>query len=289
MRRFLPILCLLLLPASAGALEVPRLTGYVSDYAGMISAGAKISIEAKLKAFEQSDSTQIVVLTVPSLEGEDLERFSIHVAEAWKIGQKSKDNGAILLVASQERRIRIEVGRGLEGRLTDLLSGRIIDTVIKPRFKAGNYDDGFIAGTQAMIDAVRGEFSAEEEPGPDRGPKAPALSFPLIMFLLFAGFASLRFLGKVSPVLGGAAGALGLPAVVYLFLTHFALPILAILAVVGFILGLVLSRIPAAVSGGHGGGFWHTGGGSGWGGGGFGGGFSGGGGSFGGGGASGSW
>ena len=149
---------------SAYGLEVPKLQGYVNDYAGMISPSAKSKLEEGLRAFEQSDSTQIVILTIPSLEGENLEEFGIKVAEAWKIGQKGKDNGAILIVSKQDRKIRIEVGYGLEGKLTDLMSGRIIDGVIKPRFKEGDFDGGFIAGVSSMIDATRGEFKAEQRP-----------------------------------------------------------------------------------------------------------------------------
>ena len=120
------------LPLTAYGLEVPKLQGYVNDYAGMISPPAKSKIEEALRAFEQSDSTQIVILTIPSLEGEDIEQFGIKVGDTWKIGQKAKDNGAILIVSKQERRIRIEVGRGLEGKLTDLTAGRIIDLVLSP-------------------------------------------------------------------------------------------------------------------------------------------------------------
>ena len=147
------------------ALDVPKLQGYVNDYAGMISPQAKATLEQELRAFEQSDSTQIVVLTIPSLEGEVLEEFSIKVAEQWKIGQKGKDNGIIVLVSKQDRKIRIEVGRGLEGKITDLMSGRIIDLVIKPKFKRGDFDSGLISGIQALIDATRGEFKADSRPG----------------------------------------------------------------------------------------------------------------------------
>ena len=108
----------------------------------MISPAVRQDLETRLREFERTDSTQIVVLTIPSLEGEDLEGFSIRVAETWKIGQhevdgQRADNGAILLVSRDDRSLRIEVGYGLEGRLTDLLSNRIIDTVIVPRFQAG--------------------------------------------------------------------------------------------------------------------------------------------------------
>ncbi len=166
------------------ALEVPKLQGYVNDYAGMISPQAKATLEQELQAFEQSDSTQIVVLTIPSLEGEVLEEFSIKVAEQWKIGQKGKDNGIIVLVSKQDRKIRIEVGRGLEGKITDLMSGRIIDLVIKPKFKRGDFDSGLISGIHALIDATRGEFKADSNRETQRrnGPSR------LLTFLIFGGY-----------------------------------------------------------------------------------------------------
>ena len=141
---------------------MPRLQGYVNDYAGMITPAGKARLENDLRAFEQSDSTQVVILTVPSLEGEVLEEYAIKAATTWKIGQNNKDNGVLLVAAKQERKIRIEVGKGLEGKLTDLLSGRIIDLVIKPNFKRGDFDGGFSAGISAIVDATRGEFKAEE-------------------------------------------------------------------------------------------------------------------------------
>ena len=156
---------LFFLPSMVQALAVPALQGYVNDYAGMISPTLRDRLEGELKAFEQSDSTQLVLLTIPSLEGEPIETFSIKVGETWKIGQKNKDNGIIVVVAKQERKIRIEVGRGLEGRLTDLLAGRIVDLVITPRFKRGDFDGGFQAGISALIDATRGEFKADEGQG----------------------------------------------------------------------------------------------------------------------------
>ena len=154
---------LVCLVSSAFGLDVPKLQGYVNDYAGLISTETRASLEAELKNFEATDSTQIVVLTIPSLQGEDIEGFSIRVAEAWKIGQKVKDNGVIFLVAKEDKKMRIEVGRGLEGRLTDLMAGRIIDLVIKPRFKRDDFDGGVTAGVASLIDATRGEFKAEEK------------------------------------------------------------------------------------------------------------------------------
>ena len=269
------------------ALDVPQLKGYVNDYANMMSASARSKIEADLTAFERSDSTQIVILTIPSLEGEALEDYSIKVAEAWKIGQKGKDNGIIFLVANQERKIRVEVGRGLEGKLTDLMAGRIIDLVVKPRFKRGDFDGGFIAGVHSLIDATRGEFKAQAE----RAPVRKRGISPYFTIIFFAGVA-LLFLGSMSKTVGGVAGAIGLPAILYLFLGP-PLVLLIIFGLIGLAMGIFL---PTLFSGGGGfpGGFWFGGGGWGGGSGGggddFGGGFGGGGGGdFGGGGASGDW
>jgi uncharacterized protein len=152
------LLFLSLLPLNAVALDVPRPTGYVNDRAGLLSPATEQKIENFLRNFEASDSTQLVVLTIDSLEGDTIEDYGLKVAEGWKIGQEGKDNGALLLVAKQERKVRIEVGYGLEGRLTDLLAGRIIDNEIIPRFKSGDFEGGIIAGVTAMAEAVRGEY-----------------------------------------------------------------------------------------------------------------------------------
>lgn len=271
---------LVLMPSAAQALAVPELKGYVNDYADMISPPVKAQLENELKAFEQTDSTQIVLLTIPSLEGDAIENFSIRVAEAWKIGQKNKDNGVIFIASKQDRKIRIEVGRGLEGQLTDLMSGRIIDLVIKPRFKRGDFDGGFSAGTASLIDAVRGEFKAEGEPRPQKTDNFSRV----ITFLIFGGIIVL-FLGSISRVLGAIAGAIGLPAIVYLTLMPLGLVAAIILALIGLGSGLFLPLFFSSggrfIGGGFGGGGFGSGGDFG--------GFSGGGGGFGGGGASGDW
>ena len=282
------IFSFLCLAFPAYGLDVPRLQGYINDYAGMISPSAKSKIEEGLRAFEQSDSTQIVILTVPSLEGENLEEFGIKVAEAWKIGQKGKDNGAILVVSKQDRKIRIEVGYGLEGKLTDLISGRIIDGVITPRFKEGDFDGGFIAGISSMIDATRGEFKAEQRPNQQN--RGRGSSF--LTLFLFLGIFTL-ILGSISRILGGIVGAIGLPALVSFSALSLGLPLIILLAAVGFGGGFFLPRLFSSGGSRRGGGFFSGPGSGGFfsGGGGFGGGggFSGGGGSFGGGGASGGW
>jgi len=276
----------------ARALDVPKLQGYVNDYANMISPSAKAELEKELRSFENTDSTQIVILTIPSLGGEVMEEFSIRVAEAWKIGQKGKDNGIIFIVAKQERKMRIEVGRGLEGRLTDLMAGRIVDLVVKPRFKREDFDGGFVAGVSSLIDATRGEFKVDVTQRPARQEK----SSQFLTFLIFGGII-LLILGSMSKILGGAAGAVVLPAVAHFAGFSLGLGAVAVLALLGFGAGLL---IPILFSvGGHyrggggfppGGGFFGTGSSSG--GGGFGGGSDfagGGGGGFGGGGASGDW
>ena len=134
------ILLVVCLPLPVAALDVPALQGRVNDYAGMLAPATERHLDAALQDLERSDSTQIVVLTIASLEGDSLEDFSIRVAEQWRIGHKGLDNGAILLIAKADRKLRIEVGYGLEGRLTDLMAGRIIANVIVPYFKNGQID-----------------------------------------------------------------------------------------------------------------------------------------------------
>lgn len=160
MRRALRTLLVLTLlcVTSAHALDIPPLRGYVNDGADMIPAATELKLEQFLEHFEQSDSTQIVVCTLPSLEGEDLAETGIRIATNWQLGQQDKDNGVLLLIAKKEHKIRIEVGSGLEGRLTDLLAGRIIDNEITPRFQQGDFSRGIVAGVLAIGEAVRGEY-----------------------------------------------------------------------------------------------------------------------------------
>jgi len=184
----------LILPLAVEAAGIPALRGYVNDYGDMISPPAETELASKLKEFEESDSTQIVILTVASLEGEPVEDYGIRVAEAWKIGQKGKDNGVLFLVSREDRRMRIEVGRGLEGKLTDLTAGRIIDFVVKPKFKAEDYDGGFTAGVSSIIDATRGEFTADRKaPSDGQGPYVPFAGgiSPWLSFLILLGFFAL--------------------------------------------------------------------------------------------------
>ena len=284
MKTVCAIVLMLLLPQLACAVEVPQLRGRVNDYANMLSPAASQRLEQTLADFESSDSTQIVILTINSLEGESLEEYAIKVAEAWRIGQTRLDNGAILLIARQERKVRIEVGRGLEGVLTDLVSGRIIRGDISPHFKKNDYDTGITAGVTSVIKVVRGEYKAQPR-DLKQGKKSAEPVYTLLIFLLVA----VVFLGSFSKFLGGAAGAAGLPLIGFLTFPGLGIVVLALMGAAGFVLGIVVSLTFG--SGGHGFGGPFSGGGFGGGGSGdssFGG-FSGGGGGFGGGGASGDW
>ena len=134
--------------------------GYVTDRAGMLSPSVRTRLEERLQSFEKQTTSQVLVATFPALEGESLEDFSIKVAEAWKPGQKSRDNGVIVLIFRDEHKIRIEVGYGLEGVLTDAVSAQIIREIVAPAFRAGNFDQGVEEGVRAILQAIRGEYKA---------------------------------------------------------------------------------------------------------------------------------
>jgi uncharacterized protein len=272
----------------AAALDIPALKARVNDYAGLLTPSTANQLEQALLDFEQSESTQIVVLTVDSLEGESLEDFSMQVAEAWKVGQKGLDNGALLLISKNDRKIRIEVGYGLEGSLTDMISGRIIRNVIVPAFRSGNFDQGIASGVAAMMAAVKGEFQAQPVKRQPRGRESSVSFIPLIVFIFL-----ITQLGRVKRGLGVLAGGLLLPVFGSMILPFGLITLLLIPLglVAGFILSMLGSAMGAAGAAGgrrRGGGLFIGGSGGGISSGGFGG-FSGGGGGFGGGGASGGW
>src|SRR5215207_8188466 len=153
------ILALLLCWAcSALALvAVPPLSGRVVDQTGTLAAGDVASLTQALRDLETRKGSQIAVLIVPTTDGEAIEQFSLRVAEAWKIGRKKIDDGALLVVAKNDRKLRIEVGYGLEGTLTDVTSKRIIDEEITPKFKSGDFAGGISAGINRIIRVVDGE------------------------------------------------------------------------------------------------------------------------------------
>lgn len=160
---WLTLLAALVLWASpAAAREVPPLRGRVTDEAGVLSAGQARRIEQRLAAYEQATGRQFAVLTVQSLEGDPIEDFSIRVVEAWKLGRAGQDDGLLLLVAVEDRKVRIEVGYGLEGEVTDLVSARIIHDVMRPHLRSGLYGEAIAEGVDALI-AVAGPATAPPE------------------------------------------------------------------------------------------------------------------------------
>jgi uncharacterized protein len=301
---FLGLFALVVLtpPYFALALDVPPLRGRVNDLAGMLPQGTVQTLEKRLAAFERETGHQIAVLTVPSLEGDAIEDFGIRVAEAWKIGKKGFDNGAILVIAQKERRLRIEVGYGLEGILPDAIASRIIREVIVPRFRDGDFSGGVVAGVNAILQVTKGERLPEtvRSVNGQRSAQGGSLATVLMitaMLALFIGMTQRRLFGGI---FGGSAAGL---AAALVSSAGIGLG-LGLALVVGAILGAIGSSLGPGSSanqwtgssrsrrGGWGGGIFPGGfGGGGFGGGGFGGGggFSGGGGGFGGGGASGSW
>lgn len=261
--------------------EAPRLLGRVNDLAGLLDDAERAALEARLAAFERETTHQVAVLTVPGLDGEPIESFALRVAESWQLGHEGLDNGILLVVAPAERKMRIEVGYGLEGVVPDAIAKRIIEDVIAPRFRAGDMAGGISEGVEAILAAAQGEWVP-----PERRPGAGGRGgggAEIFLFAVFFGGILAGVLGQIGPrslsLLGsGAAGGLA-----WLTLHSFLAAVLA--AGGATLLGLFLAHARFAPSG-RGGGF----GGRGWsGGGGFGGGFSGGGGGFGGGGASGGW
>ncbi|MDD5760064.1 MAG: TPM domain-containing protein [Desulfobulbaceae bacterium] len=275
----LTLWCVFVFAAAVSALEPPAFRGYVNDYAKLFSAETVQQLEQALRTFEETDSTQIAVLTIDSLEGDALEEFSIRTVEQWGVGQRGKDNGVLLLVVKNDRKLRIEVGRGLEGVLTDLMAGRIVDLVIRPAFKEGRFDDGVKAGVTAIMQACRGEFTAGPRTQRSGGRQEP----PSALSYLFFGLFITSFLGRASRPLGVAAGAILLPLAAFLGVPSIGLFFLLLLMPLGALGGFILPFIVSDMLMSRGG---MSIGGGGFGGGGFGG-FGGG--SFGGGGASGSW
>jgi len=277
---------LIALPAWADV-PVPPLKGRVTDLTGTLKPEQAVSLEQLLQSFEARKGSQIAVLIVPTTAPETIEQYSLRVAEQWKIGRKKVDDGAILVVAKNDRALRIEVGYGLEGALNDATANRIIREVIVPRFREGDFYGGINAGIDRMIRVIDGEplpAPAKAAPPADEG---VLQILPVLLILaLVAGAVLRRLLGRFvgSLATGGVVGGLA-----WLLAGTLAIALLA--SIVAFFFTLMSGvggsgrRYYGGFPAGYGGGW---GGGGGFGGGG-GGGFSGGGGSFGGGGASGRW
>jgi len=276
--------------AVSADVAVPQLTGRVVDQTGTLSSGDVAALTQTLKDLETKKGSQVAVLIVPTTAPENIEQYSIRVAEAWKIGRRKIDDGALLVVAKDDRKLRIEVGYGLEGALTDVTARRIIDEVITPKFRSGDFAGGISAGVARIVGVIDGETLPAPEPqqsfdgGQDR---YDILFNPLILFGIFAVGGVLRTL--LGRLLGsvGIGGVFGLVA--WLAVGSLMVSVIAALAAFAFAMFAGSASSIRRTGGWSGGGF--SGGGysggsssssdSG--------GFSGGGGSFGGGGASGSW
>lgn len=274
---------LALLAALAGAPAVaqdlpPRPTGPIYDGANIIDDGAQQQLDAKLRAYNEATGRAIIVATVPSLDDLDVEAYAQQLAEAWGISGKETENGLLFLVAPSERRMRIHTARGLQERMTDIMSGRIIRDVVTPRFKDGDLSGGIVAGVDAIIEQLdmdpaqaqaieEAERARRAETAGNAAPALAGVAFWIVLIVIFAvvfgrGARGRRYRGR-----GGRRGS-----------------------GVGDVVGDVIlwTAINAALNSGDSGGGGGWGGGGGGGGGGFGG-FGGGGGGFNGGGASGGW
>jgi uncharacterized protein len=281
--------------AAAADVAVPQLTGRVVDQTGTLSSGDIAFLNQKLRDFENRKGSQVAVLIVPTTQPETIEQFSIRVAEAWKIGRKKIDDGAILVVAKNDRHLRIEVGYGLEGALTDVTSRRIIDEVITPKFRTGDFAGGIADGADRIIRVIDGE----PLPAPARSTSYSSDLSDFGPVVPFALFASLFVGGILRTMFGRLLGSVatgGVLAAIAWFLAG-SLGLALVVGLIAFILAFIADLFPMATGPGSGysrGGSWSSGSssGGGWSSGSSSsdsGSFSGGGGSFGGGGASGSW
>ena len=274
----------------AGAdVAVPPLTSRVTDLTGTLSGGAVARIEAKLAALEAKKGSQVAVLIVPTTQPEEIEQYGIRVEDTWKLGRKGVDDGVYLIVAKNDRRVRIEVSYGLEGALPDAVANRIITETITPHFKIGDYDGGVEAGVNQIISVINGE----PLPAPDKKwerHNGLGNMLPLLLVVVFVASGVLR---AVFGRLFGSVATGGLAGGIVWLLSH-VIPIGIGAAVFAFLFALLTGGSRSGWSTGRGwgggmGGFGGGFGGGGFGGGGGGGGFSGGGGGGGGGGASGGW
>ena len=275
---------------AADQVAVPPLKARVTDLTGTLTAAQLQTLEDRLRQFESRKGSQIAVLIVPSTQPESIEQYSIRVADAWKIGRANVDDGLILVIAKNDQRLRIEVGRGLEGAIPDVIAKRVIREVIAPHFLANDFFGGIVAGTEALMKLIEGEKlpppkqqEGRHSSSGDLGSNFGSMLLPLLVASVVIGGLLSRVLGRFfgATVTGGIVGVIAWVVAGALFAAILG-------ALLAFVFTLVMGR-RRMDRGGWGGGGWSSGGG-GLGGGGFGGGgFSGGGGGFGGGGASGSW
>lgn len=278
------LLALLLCGTAQAEVAVPKLTQRVTDLTATLDASQTQALDARLAAFETGKGSQIAVLILPTTQPETIDQFSIRVVEAWKLGRKGVDDGVLLLVAKDDRKLRIEVGYGLEGALNDATAKRIVSEIISPLFKQGDFYGGIDAGVNAIIKVIEGEALPppdSQSSGTDSNNLGDMLGIGFFVFLMSNAILQ-QFLGRLpsSLVVGGLLGGLA-------WLTLLSLGAATVVGLMAFVFSLIFGSKTTGHSsrtgwgGGSGGGSW--GGSSG------GSDFGGGGGSFGGGGASGDW
>ncbi len=196
-QRFITLLLLFVAVSHVSwALEVPRLQGRINDYANIVSPATEAELESYLAAVEKQSGAQIALLTIESLEGRSLESFSIAVVDQWKLGDAEKDNGVLLLIAMAEKDIRIEVGYGLEGILTDAASGYIIRENISPNFRQGNFDAGVKAGLTTIGQLVAGEITITPQQAAESEEKGES-SIITLFIILFIVVNILSRMGRI--------------------------------------------------------------------------------------------
>ena len=171
--------------AAAPQIQVPQNDGWVTDLAGILSPDQERSLESLMESYKSGTTHEIALLTVESLEGQPLERTALEVARGWGLGGADSNNGALLLVSKADRKIRIEVGRGLEGNLTDSISGRIIRDIISPQFKQGRFHEGLRAGIGAMHAAIGGDYGPVERTAAGRRSDAGSAGAGVVGMVIF--------------------------------------------------------------------------------------------------------
>jgi uncharacterized protein len=277
-----------------GLLPIPALTARVIDETGTLDAAQRADLESKLAAFEQRKGSQMVVLMVPTTEPEDIASYANRVGNAWKIGRKDVGDGILVIVAKNDRKMRIEVAKTLEGAVPDLAAIRIIDEEMKPRFRNNDFAGGLNAAVARLIGLVDGEALPAPSSGSDKD-SSEGIDWENLAIFLFIGV----FVGApiVRSIVGKKLGSVvmggGIGVIAFFITTSIAIAVLAgLAALMVSLFSAVAASTPGRRGGGGGFGGWGGGGGGGWssggssGGGGF---SSGGGGDFGGGGASGDW
>ncbi|MEO0557016.1 MAG: TPM domain-containing protein [Bacteroidota bacterium] len=205
---FVSFLGLVVVASALAQPNVPALTGRVVDQADILSAHVESGLAQRLAQFEDSTGAQVVVLTIPSLDGAVLEEFATTVFRTWGLGQAGADNGVLLLVARDDRELRIEVGFGLEGDLTDAMAGRIIRNVIVPQFRAGDFDAGVLLGVDAILGSIEGTYVPPDDVATDDGDLIGLLLLPLFLFFQIAGHLYTGRDGRAGEVVLGWLGAL---------------------------------------------------------------------------------